>query len=125
MHRLEAERLCDWLSADRKRQADSAASDQERTDFRSTIGSLQWLSTQSRPDIAFEVNQLQNRVPDLRVFDLMRANALVREVKSSDSVELVFENLGKECEIVSRCRSFQFCQVELETQDADQVLLKW
>ena len=113
------------LSADRKRQSDSAASGQERTDFRSTIGSLQWLSTQSRPDIAFEVNQLQKRVPDLRVFDLLRANVLVKEVKSSDSVGLVFEDLSKECEIVvfHDAALFNSVGVELETQDADQVLL--
>ncbi|CAE7734214.1 NLRC3, partial [Symbiodinium pilosum] len=91
------------LSADRKRQPDSAATGLERTDFRSTIGSLQWLSTQSRPDISFEVNQLQKRIPDLKVFDLLRANALVREVKNSDSVELVFENLGRGCEVVVSC----------------------
>ena len=63
------------------------------------IGSLQWLSMQSRLDISFEVNQLQKRIPDLRVFDLLRANALVKEVKNSGSVELVVENQGRECEI--------------------------
>ena len=72
------------LSLARRREKDEFASSQERTDFRSTIGSLQWLSTQTRPDISFEVNQLQKRVPDLRVHDLMGANTLVREVKGSE-----------------------------------------
>ena len=39
-------------------------------------------------------------MPDLGVLDLLRANALIKGVKGSDSVELVFENLGRECEIV-------------------------
>ena len=113
------------LSSDRKRQSDSAATGQERTDFRSTIGSLQWLSTQSRPDISFEVNQLQKRIPDLKVFDLQRANALVHEVKASDAVELVFENLGKECEVVvfHDAALFNSVGLELEAQEADHVLL--
>ena len=113
------------LSPDRKREPDSAANAQERTDFRSTIGSLQWLSTQSRPDISFEVNQLQKRIPDLKVFDLLRANALVREVKGSDSVELVFEDLGRDCEVVvfHDAALFNSVGVELDAEDADNVLL--
>ena len=71
----------------------------ERGESSQIIGSLQWLSMQSRLDISFEVNQLQKRIPDLRVFDLLRANSLVKEVKNSGSVELVVENQGRECEI--------------------------
>ena len=42
-------------------------------------GSLQWLAVQNRPDLAFECNQLQKRVSDLRVRDLHRANRAVKD----------------------------------------------
>ena len=57
------------------------------------------------------------------MFDLQRANALVREVKNSDSVELVFEDLGRDCEVVvfHDAALFNSVGVGLEAQDADPV----
>ena len=48
------------------------------------LGSLQWLTTQSRADVAFHVNQLQKRVNMLKVRDLVVANKVVRMVKKRD-----------------------------------------
>ena len=81
------------ISRERASQSDERASDSELTDYRSAVGSLQWLATQSRPDIAFEVNQMQKRVKDLRVHDLIRANKCIKEVKA-DRQQLKFYNLG-------------------------------
>lgn len=72
------------------------------SDFRSTMGSLQWLSTQTRPDISFEVNQLLKRIPRLTVGvvgDLLGANRLVKEVKNNPS-EITLRSLGREWELV-------------------------
>ena len=53
------------ISAERRAQLESCATPEELTNYRSVVGSLQWVATQSRPDVAFEVNQLQKRVgPD-------------------------------------------------------------
>lgn len=79
----------------------SSANASEISDFRSITGSLQWLSTQSRPDLAFLNNQLQKRVPDLRVADLVAANKIVRDLKKISSVSLTFENIGHEVCVVS------------------------
>ena len=61
------------ISKDRKRTPELQASDEEKANYRSVVGSLQWIATQSRPDLSFETNQLQKRVADLRVADLSRA----------------------------------------------------
>lgn len=44
------------LSSDRKKQLDEKVTPEEQSDFRSVVGSLQWLATQSRPDVCFGVN---------------------------------------------------------------------
>ena len=41
------------LSPERKKQEEQLANNHERTDYPSTIGSLLWISTQSRPDLSF------------------------------------------------------------------------
>lgn len=88
------------IKIDKSRAKDpmAKATPEELTDFRSVVGSLQWLSTQSRPDVAFEVNQLQKRVRDLRVYDLVRVNKCVNEVRKH-RLSLKFYDLG-ETEIV-------------------------
>ena len=45
----------------RSRDHDLQANQTELTDYRSIVGSLQWLAVQSRPDLSFECNQLQKR----------------------------------------------------------------
>ena len=75
------------ISKERKQDLEAHVSKEEQTDFRSVLGSLQWLATQSRPDVSFGVNQLQKRVNDLRVRDLDAANRLVKVVRSSSKEE--------------------------------------
>ncbi|CAE7260901.1 RE1 [Symbiodinium sp. KB8] len=88
------------LSSERTRQPDERATEFERTDYRSVVGSLQWLAVQSRPDIAFECNQLQKQIADLRVADLIRANKTVREVVRN-RLEIEFRPLGVDAELVA------------------------
>ena len=77
----------------RTKDLEARATETEVADFRSVVRSLQWLSVQSRPDLAFECNQLQKRVVDLRVRNLQRANRAVREI--------VFRPLSADAEIVA------------------------
>lgn len=47
------------IDSQRKKDLDAEATPAEVSDFRSVMGSLQGLSTQTRPDLSFVVNQLQ------------------------------------------------------------------
>ena len=107
----------------RKAQPESCATDEERTNYRSIVGSLQWLVTQSRPDLAFEVNQLQKRVSDLRVHDLLRANQAVREVVQH-RMEIVFKNLGPDAEMIAYTDAglYSSVGVELHEREVDDLL---
>lgn len=109
---------CIPISKERAKQTEEEVTENERSDFRSVLGSLQWLSTQSRPDVSYHVNQLQKRVNKLQVKDLQVANVVVRLVKKNP-VELTFRNLGKD--VVAVCwhdaSLYNSLGVELDEQD--------
>ena len=66
----------------------------ETTELRRTLGALQWVASQTRPDLAGDVSMLQRRVQSPRVADLLAAQKLVRRLKASDDLELRFEPTG-------------------------------
>ena len=111
------------LSNERARQPDARATEVARTDCRSVVGSLQWLAVQSRPDIAIECNQLQKRIADLRVADLIRANKTVREVVRN-RLEIEFRPLGADAELVAYHDAglYSSIGVEIDEQQCEDVL---
>ena len=111
------------VSKNRRVQPEACATDEERTNYRSIVGSLQWLVTQSRPDLAFEVNQLQKRVSDLRVHDLLRANQAVKEVVQH-RMDIVFKNLGPDAELVTYTDAglYSSVGVEMHEREVDDLL---
>jgi len=72
------------VSPARKKDKEALATPLERSELRSVLGSLQWLVSMSRPDIAYAVNRLQRRQAHPQVKDLLNANKLVEEVKASE-----------------------------------------
>jgi hypothetical protein len=76
------------------------------------------LSTQTRVDICFDTNQLQKRINDLRVKDLLMANQLVREAKRA-SVDLVFRNLGRDTAVVVFHDAVLYSSVGVEIDDQE------
>lgn len=113
------------ISPARKTHKTDRATKTEETDFRSTVGSLQWLSTQTRPDLSFEINQLQKRAGDLRVEDLLRANRTVREAKKNQ-FSIKIRKLGEKFELVifHDAALYNSVGVELNEQEAGDMLFK-
>ena len=111
------------VSAGRRSQPESCATPEELSNYRSVVGSLQWVVTQTRPDMAFEVNQLQKRVADLRVHDLLRANKAVKEV-AQHRLQLVFRDLGPDAELIaySDAGLYSSLGVELQEREAEDLL---
>ena len=111
------------IAKERKGMPQLHATEEERAEYRSIVGSLQWIATQSRPDLSFETNQLQKRIADLRVGDLVRANKAVREAKQH-RMQLVFEDLGKDAQLVvySDAGLYSSVGVEISERDADDIL---
>ena len=79
------------LSANVNKQ-DSLTEEQKKK-LRSLIGQLAWTSSQTRPDVAFDVCQLSVNFKNATVKDLMKANKCVKKLKS-ENVILKFPDLG-------------------------------
>eukprot|EP00435_Cladocopium_sp_Y103_P054380 s860_g17.t1 len=66
-----------YIEPMRRKQKGLPASPSEISQLRSVVGSLSWYSRVCRPDLAFQVNQLQSVQQRARVEDLMMANRLL------------------------------------------------
>ena len=106
------------IDPDRRKTPTEPVSPEEQGNFRSVLGSLQWLATQSRPDISFLVNQLQKRVNCLTVGDLEVANKVVRMVKKHDTA-VYFRNLGKDVAVVAFHDAGLYNSIGVEIEDDD------
>ena len=78
------------IASDRFRSDDLTAN--EKKVYRALVGQLNWVATQTRPDVLFEVCLLSSVFDTATVEDLLCANKLVRKLKAS-SVILKFPKL--------------------------------
>lgn len=70
------------LSSARLNNKKSELNEDERTQFRSLLGQLNWVATQTRPDIAFDVCELSGSVQKATVGDIVRLNKVISRVTS-------------------------------------------
>ncbi|CAE7476031.1 RE1 [Symbiodinium microadriaticum] len=112
------------IAKERRKSPESLATPEEMANYRSVVGSLQWLATQSRPDLCFETNQLQKRISDLRVCDLIRANKAVREA-DSNRMQIVFRDLGRDAQLVvyTDAGLYSSVGVEIDERECEDLLL--
>ena len=88
------------ISKERLLEKESQLNKRELANFRTLIGQLSWVSTHTRPDIAFETCELGGIVKNAKISDLIRLNKLVVRLKSSH-VNLYFPKFDslKHCTI--------------------------
>ena len=79
-----------WITSDRKAHRGSPVTEVERSQLRSVIGSLSWVTRVCRPDIAYQVHKLQTKMTVAVVDDLLCANNLLKFVKESPNKGLFF-----------------------------------
>lgn len=80
------------ISCERARSKLHDLSDREKSSYRAIVGQLNWMSTQTRPDIAFDVCDLSVALPQACVGDLLRLNKVIKRV-TADHVRLFFPRL--------------------------------
>ena len=71
----------------------SELSDEELKLCRSTIGKLNWLATQTRPDLSYEVSDLTSSLKDKKVDSISQINKTARKAKKIAS-KLLIPNIG-------------------------------
>lgn len=80
------------ISAKRKSHKDQDLSDKEKTKFRALIGQLNWVATQTRPDVSFDVCELSLSVKGAKVEDMIKANKILSKVQS-EKVSICYPSL--------------------------------
>ena len=83
---------------------DTPLSNVELKMCRSSIGKLNWLATQTRPDISFEVSELTSSLKEKGVDSIANINKTIRKVKKQAS-KLVVPNLGD----ITKARIQAYC----------------
>ena len=71
------------ISKARVNNKNSDLSEKEKASYRSLVGQLNWIATQTRPDIAFEVCELSSMLKNATVAELLRLNKLVLKLQKS------------------------------------------
>ena len=71
------------INSVRKKNKALPVNDEERSTLRSAIGQLNWLSTQTRPDISFDVCEQSNSFKTATINTLMKTNKIIRKVKQN------------------------------------------
>jgi hypothetical protein len=69
------------LSKQRSAQRSSHLEKGESDEFRSLLGQLNWLATQTRPDVAFDVCELSTSLSGATVEEVLRANKVLKRIK--------------------------------------------
>ena len=92
------------ISTARETEKDCELTKEEKKSFRTLIGQLSWVSTHTRPDVAFETCELGGIFKTAKVSDLVRLNHLVDKIKGK-SIHIYYPRLPtlKRCTI--RCYS--------------------
>ena len=78
------------LSKERKRERMSRCDDREINALRTLIGSLAWLSKESRPDLAGRTAILQQSMPHPSIQDIVEANILAQEAHRQPELGITF-----------------------------------
>ena len=80
------------LSAERMKQKQAPVTEVEKSNMRSVIGQLNWLSGITRPDLCFDVCQFSSKVKNAVVSDLILLNKVVHKARKH-SGGIVFPRL--------------------------------
>ena len=81
------------LTKDRLKNKDALASEKEVAALRAINGAANWISSQSRPDLAVQTSFSQQCFPDPKVYDLVFANQLVHRAKQNSDVEITIQSI--------------------------------
>ena len=78
----------------KSRDATDLCSPQEKAEFRSGVGDLHWVSSQTRVDYAVDVSRLQKRQNNPTYGDLKNLSKTIREVKSTADLALTIQPIS-------------------------------
>ena len=81
------------ISPGRANQKADPCNEDEIKKYRSLVGQINWLSTQSRPDVSFDALELSCNMSNTKVENLIQANKCMKKMCMTESF-MSFPNLG-------------------------------
>ena len=90
------------INKKRASEKKEALDDKEKKEYRALVGQLNWVSTHTRPDIAFETCVLSSAFQEAKVAELIRLNKLVERVKR-DKINIYFPRIDNIREVTLEC----------------------
>ena len=99
--KIDQDSLFKIISQERRKDKFAQLNKDEARQLRGLAGQLNWIASQTRPDIAYNACEVSVSIKDATINDLIQANKYVRKVKSeSSSIKIVnLENL-EHCSLV-------------------------
>ena len=88
------------ITTDRRGKLEEKVTEEERQALRAIIGSLQYASVNTRPDLASRLSMLQSKINQAQVETLLEANKVLHEAKRHHDVCLVIQPIA--------CEDFRF-----------------
>lgn len=88
------------ISHKRSLKKDTLLNEDEKHKYRSVVGQLNWIGTQTRPDISFDVCGLSTLFGKCTIGDMMDANKVIKRVKTDQVhifLPILTEGLYLEC----------------------------
>ena len=77
----------------RRQQSEESVSEDERQSLRAVIGSLQYASTNTRPDLGSRLGWLQSQINKAKVSTLLDANRVLHEAKEPANIKLIIHHI--------------------------------
>ena len=105
------------IERERKSRKMSLCSKEEITQLRGLLGSLAWLSKETRPDLAGRTALLQQSMPAPYVQDLLEANALAREALKTPEIGIMIQPIPIERLRVGTITDASWGNVKSEEQE--------
>ena len=88
----------------KKKEKHELANEKEQTEFRALYGQLNWVVSQMRPDIAFDVCELSTEFGKVTYDDIHKANKVVKRLKYEQiSLKCSFKGDFKEAKLLTFC----------------------
>lgn len=84
------------IERNRRKTPQEPVTETERQELRGLIGSLQYASTNTRPDIAARLSMLQSTITSATIQDLLEGNRLLADSKNHSHVKVVISSIPED-----------------------------